>query len=212
MNSTALVDHLIPRFLPKRAKSVRIHFNFEDEGQKMTPDEFWQFCGENRKIRAELTRNGDVIIMPPTGFETGDRNSEINYQLRAWAKADGHGRVIDSSGGYILPNGAVYAPDASWIENSRLNQISEKELARFLPLCPGFVIELRSESDSLKHLREKMAEYIENEARLGWLIDRKLKTVSVYRPGREVEVLKNPTVLSGENVLEGFTFLMEEVW
>ena len=184
--SIALTDSFAPTFIPKRTKLVRLHFEFEDEPNKMTPDEFWEFCSQNRKLRAELTKEGEVIIMPPTGFETSDRNAEIITQLRVWAKKDRNGKVTDSNGGFILPNGATYAPDASWTDKKRLEQFSAVELQKFLPLCPDFVIELRSASDSLKDLREKMEEYIENGARLGWLIDPKNKRVYVYRPNSEV--------------------------
>ncbi|MEO6051052.1 MAG: Uma2 family endonuclease [Pyrinomonadaceae bacterium] len=178
----------------------------------MTPDEFWEFCSQNRKLRAELTKEGEVIIMPPSGFGTGDRNSEINFQLRLWAKKNKGGRVTDSNGGFILPNGATYAPDAAWIKLERIEKFSAKELEKFLPLCPDFVIELRSSSDNLKELQDKMLEYIENGAALGWLIDRKNKRIYVYRADKEVEVLKNPLTVSGEDVLPGFELDMTEVW
>ncbi len=210
--SIALTDSFAPTFIPKRTKLVRLHFEFEDEPNKMTPDEFWEFCSKNRKLRAELTKEGEVIIMPPTGFETSDRNAEIITQLRVWAKKDRNGKVTDSNGGFILPNGATYAPDASWTDKKRLKQFSAVELQKFLPLCPDFVIELRSASDSLKDLREKMEEYIENGARLGWLIDPKNKRVYVYRPNSEVEILKNPTTTSGEDVLKDFELDLTEIW
>lgn len=152
---TALADNLIPKFIPEDTKSVRLHFEFEDETRKMTPDEFWEFCAQNRKVRAELTKDGDVIIMPPTGFETSDKNYEINFQLKLWAKKAKDGIVTDSNGGFILPNGAVYTPDASWTSKKRLEKFSEKEKEKFLPLCPDFVIELRSSSDNLKDLQNK---------------------------------------------------------
>jgi len=212
MNTIAIADDFFPTRFPKRTKSVRLHIEFENEPNKMTPDEFWDFCQENRKLRAELTKEGDVIIMPPTGFETGDKNSEINFQLRLWAKKDKSGRVTDSNGGFILPNSATYAPDASWTDKKRLEKFSAKELKKFLPLCPDFVIELRSESDSLKDLREKMEEYIENGARLGWLIDPKTKQIFVYRSNKKTEVLKNPKTVSGENVLPGFELDLSEIW
>ena len=210
--SIALTDSFAPTFIPKRTKLVRLHFEFEDEPNKMTPDEFWEFCSQNRKLRAELTKEGEVIIMPPTGFETSDRNAEIITQLRVWAKKDRNGKVTDSNGGFILPNGATYAPDASWTDKKRLEQFSAVELQKFLPLCPDFVIELRSASDSLKDLREKMEEYIENGARLGWLIDPKNKRVYVYRPNSEEEILKNSTTTSGEDVLKDFELDLTEIW
>jgi len=212
MNTIAIADDFFPTRFPKRTKSVRLHIEFENEPNKMTPDEFWDFCQENRKLRAELTKDGDVIIMPPTGFETGGRNSEINFQLRLWAKKDKSGRVTDSNGGFVLPNGATYAPDAAWTDKRRIAKFSAEELRKFLPLCPDFVIELRSASDSLKDLREKMEEYIENDVRLGWLIDPKAKKVHVYRPNAKAKILDNPKTVSGEDVLIGFELDLTEIW
>ena len=212
MNTIALAEKFIPTFVPENTKSLRIHFEFEDERRKMTPDEFWDFCAQNRKLRAELTIDGDVIIMPPTGFETGHRNSEINFQLTAWAKKDKTGTVTDSNGAYVLKNGAVYAPDAAWTRKERLERFSAEELKKFLPLCPDFVIELRSESDTLKDLQAKMAEFFESGARLGWLIDPKEKRVHVYRSEAEAEILEAPQSVSGENVLVGFTLDLTEIW
>lgn len=210
--SIALTDSFAPTLVPKRTKSVRLHFELEGEPNKMTPEEFWEFCQENRKIRAELTKEGEVIIMPPTGFETSDSNAEITMQLRLWAKKDKRGRITDSNGGFILPNGATYAPDASWTDKKRLEKFSAEELKKFLTLCPDFVIELRSASDNLKELKAKMEEYIENGARLGWLIDPQAKQVFVYRPGAEAEILKNPKTVSGEDVLKGFELDLTEIW
>lgn len=212
MNTTVLADSFIPKFVPEDTKSLRIHFEFEDDRRKMSADEFWEFCARNRKLRAELTKDGDVIIMPPTGFETSDRNVEIVMQLAIWAKADKSGKVTDSNGGFVLKNGAVYAPDASWTDKKRLEVFSADELKKFLPLCPDFVIELRSESDNLSDLQNKMQEYIENGARRGWLIDPKNKRVSIFRANGEVEILENPKTVSGEDVLVGFELDLTEIW
>ncbi|HEY0459374.1 MAG TPA: Uma2 family endonuclease [Pyrinomonadaceae bacterium] len=212
MNTIALAERFIPTFVPEETKSLRIHFEFEDEHRKMTAEEFWVFCARNRKLRAELTKDGDVIIMPPTGFETSDKNLEILLQLGNWAKRDKSGRVTESNGGFILKNGAVYAPGAAWTSKAQLEKFSAGELKKFLPLCPDFVIELRSESDTLKDLQAKMAEYIENGARLGWLIDPKEKRVHVYRPTSEAEILDNPKSVSGEDVLVGFVLDLTEIW
>jgi Uma2 family endonuclease len=207
-----LANNLIPKYIPKETKSVRLHFEFENDKRKMTTDEFWEFCEENRKVRAELTKEGDVIVMPPTGFQTSDRNSEINFQLKLWNKENKNGKITESNGGFILPNGAIYAPDASWTSNERLEKFTPEEKKKFLPLCPDFVIELRSESDNLSELKNKMAEYIENGAKLGWLIDPKNKEVSVYRANGEIEILENPTKISGEIVLKGFELDLTEIW
>ncbi len=207
-----LANNLIPKYIPEEIKSVRLHFEFKTDKQKMTTDEFWAFCEENRKIRAELTKEGDVIIMPPTGFETSDRNAEINFQLKLWNKENKNGKITESNGGFILPNGAIYAPDASWTSNKRLEKFTAEEKKKFLPLCPDFVIELRSESDNLKELKTKMKEYIENGAKLGWLIDPNKREVSIYRANGEIEILENPTKISGENILQDFELDLSEIW
>lgn len=211
MNTTSIADTFVPTRFPKRMKSVRLHIEFENEPNKMTPEEFWEFCQENRKIRAELTKDGDVIIMPPTGFETSDRNLEILLQLATWTKKDKTGRATESNGGFVLPNGATYAPDAAWTRNERLENFSAEQKKKFLPLCPDFVVELRSSSDSLKDLQEKMIEYIENGAQLGWLVDPQNKQVHIYRANGEIEVLENPQYISGEDVLRDFQLDLTEI-
>lgn len=178
----------------------------------MSPDEFWDFCAENRKIRAELTKEGEVIIMPPTGFETSSKNAQIILQLGSWTRKDKTGTATDSNAGFILPNGATYAPDAAWTSNRRLDEFTDDEKQRFLQLCPDFVIELRSASDTLNSLKKKMQEYIDNGASLGWLIDPKEQKVHIYQPNKAVEILDNPKTVSGEDVLVGFELDMAEIW
>jgi Uma2 family endonuclease len=207
-----LEGDFFPKYVPKSAKSLRLHFEFEDDRQKMSHDEFWEFCQKNPKINAELTKEGDVIIMPPTGWETSDRNSELNFQLRLWAKKDGRGKVSDSNGGFILPNGAICSPDSAWVLKSRLNELPQETLEKFLPLCPDFVVEITSPSDSLKNSQEKMLEYIENGALLGWLIHTKTKQVFIYQPNKEVEVLENPNKVSGNPLLTDFELDLTEIW
>lgn len=179
---------------------------------EVSEDQFFELARINRDLRIERNAKGELIVMPPTGGETGDRNSELNMQLRLWAKRDGGGRTFDSSTGFILPNGAVRSPDTSWVENSRLEALSAEQRERFLPLCPDFVIELLSPSDRLEDLQEKMSEYIENGTRLGWLIDPRERRVHVYRPGAPVRRLDDPEKVSGEAVLPGFALEMGEVW
>lgn len=205
-------ENLVQTYIPNDIRFVRLHFEFEDEKRKMTSDEFWEFCSKNPKLNAELTKEGDVIIMPPTGFETSDRNAELITQLRMWSKKDGRGKVADSNGGFILSNGATRSPDSSWILKSRLEELPKEALEKFLPLCPDFVVEMTSPSDSLSDTQEKMLEYIENGAELGWLIHSKTKQVFIYHPNQEVEILENPTKVSGEPLLTGFELDLTEIW
>lgn len=179
---------------------------------KMTDDQFFDFCQANRDVRIERNSQGEIIVMPPTGWETGNQNSEINFQLRLWSKKDKRGKVAESSGGYVLPNGAVMSPDASWILNETLEKIPPAKRRKFLPLAPDFVIELRSASDSLKKLQEKMEEYIQNGVSLGWLIDVKNKKVHVYKANTETQILENPTEISGEPILKDFVLNVQEIW
>lgn len=174
---------------------------------------FWELCQANRDLRLELTATGDVIIMPPTHSWTGKQNSGLNGQLWAWNDQTGLGIVFDSSTGFTLPNGAVRSPDASWVSSERweaLTEIQQKE--EFSPLSPDFVIELRSSSDSLKKLREKMQEYLDNGVGLGWLIDTTKKQVEIYRLGQDIEILESPTTLLGEDILPGFVLDLNKIW
>ena len=165
---------------------------------------FWNLCRANPDMRLERTSQGELILMTPAGTESGGRNAELSGQLYVWSKASGLGRAFDSSTGYTLRNGAIRAPDASWIDQDRLDAMFPEELERFAHICPDFVAELRSRTDSLRVVREKMAEYRSQGARLGWLIDPKRKVVEIFRPRRRVERLSKPTTLSGEDVLPGF--------
>jgi Uma2 family endonuclease len=179
---------------------------------ELTDDQFFEFCQINRDLRIERTAQGELVIMPPTGWKTGDRNAEIGMQLRLWSKHDGTGIATGSSAGFTLPNGATRAPDAAWIERSRLTEITEDQKEKFLPLCPDFVIELRSPTDSLPVVQAKMQEYIDNGARLGWLIDPIQRRVYMYRPQAPVEVLERPETLAGDPVLPGFILDLHEIW
>jgi Uma2 family endonuclease len=179
---------------------------------QLTDEQFFQLCQDNRDYKFERSAKGEIIIMPPTGGGTGNRNAGITAQLWLWNEQHKLGTVFDSSTGFKLPNGADRSPDASWIELSRWNSLTEEEKERFIPLCPDFVIELLSPTDRLKIAREKMQEYIENGASLGWLINRKSQQVEIYRQGREVEILDSPNTLSGENILPGFVLNLESIW
>jgi len=178
----------------------------------LTDEQFFQLCQNNRDLKFERTATGEVIIMPPTGSETSERNAELTYQLRAWSRQNQLGKSFDSSGGFKLPNGAERSPDASWVQMERWNALTPVEKERFAPLCPDFVVELMSRSDSTEKTRAKMREYIDNGARLGWLINRQQQQVEIYHPNGEVEILQCPQILSGEDVLPGFVLDLAEIW
>lgn len=179
---------------------------------RLTDEQFYQLCQDNEDLRLELTAEGELIIMPPTGGTTGARNSRINYQIAGWAIKDGTGLSFDSSTMFILPNGAKRSPDGSWVSRERWDALSQEERDKFAPLCPDFVLELRSPSDSLSFLQDKMDEYISNGAGLGFLLDPKAKRVYVYRPGQPVESLDNPRTVSGDPVLPGFVLDLKDIW
>lgn len=179
---------------------------------QLTDEQFFQLCQVNENLRFERTATGELIIMPPAGGETGNRNGRLTQQLFNWTDADGTGIAFDSSTGFKLPNGANRSPDAAWVKLERWNALTQQQKERFLPLCPDFVIELLSPSDTLKVTQEKMKEYRDNRTRLGWLINRKSRQVEIYRQGKEVEVLESPVSLSGENVLPGFVLNLEFIW
>lgn len=180
--------------------------------ESMTTEQFYEFCLANRDLRIERTANGEVIVMPPAFSDTGNRNLKIAQQVGNWADRDGTGETFDSSAGFTLPNGATRSPDVSWIKLERWNALTENQKASFAPICPDFVIELRSQSDTLKGLQAKMQEYIANGVLLGWLIDRQNQKVYIYRPNREAEVLDNPETVSGEPELPGFVLQMAKIW
>jgi Uma2 family endonuclease len=194
-----------------QTESTPLTVNFPSLVQ-MTNEQFYEFCQANGDLRIERTANGEVIIMPPAFSDTGNRNFNIAAQLGYWTEQDGTGIGFDSSAGFTLPNGAMRSPDASWIELERWNILTDAQKASFAPICPSFVIELRSSSDRLSKLQEKMQEYIDNGASLGWLIDRQNRKVYIYRPNREVEILENPEAVSGNPELPGFILRMIKIW
>ncbi len=179
---------------------------------KLTREQFYQLCKENPDLKLERNTQGELIIMPPTGGETGKRNSTINAQIWFWNDQNQLGEVFDSSTGFTLPSGADRSPDVSWVEKSRWEALSPEQREKFIPLCPDFVIEIMSPSDTLKKLQDKMEEYMQNGCRLGWLINRKSQEVEIYRPGQDVEVLKLPSTLSGEDILPGFVLNLQKIW
>ncbi len=178
----------------------------------LTNEQFYKICQDNRDLRFEKNAKGYLIIMSPAGDETSYRNGRLTQQLFNWSDQDKTGIPFDSSAGFMLPNGAIRSPDAAWITLEKWNKIDPSRREKFGPICPDFLIELRSPSDSLKSLQEKMREYIENGTKLGWLINRKDQQVEVYRPGKKVEILDHPTTLSGEDVLPNFVLNLELIW
>jgi Uma2 family endonuclease len=178
----------------------------------MNDHEFFAFCQLNQDLRLERTSDGDLIIMPPTGGVTGKRNFMLIALFGRWVEKDGTGVGFDSSTGFILPNGAKRSPDLAWIKKSRWEMLTEEEREEFPPLCPDFVVEVRSRSDALDALQSKMEEYLENGAQLGWLIDPEERNVYVYLRGQKVRILANPETVSGEPVLPGFLLTLERIW
>jgi Uma2 family endonuclease len=178
---------------------------------RLTDDQFYRLCSDNRDLRIEMTAQGELIVMSPTKPEIGRKNAIITARLVVWAERDGTGVSFDSSSEFTLPNGAKRSPDASWIPKSRWNQFTEEEKNQFTKVCPDFVIELRSASDRVRDLQTKMEEYIGNGSRLGWLIDPIDNRATIYRPGQSPETIANPTIISGDPVLSGFLFDFREI-
>ena len=188
----------------------RLVLNFR--ALNMTDDQFLRFCADNGDLRMEFSASKELIVMPPAGGMTSGRNSDLTADLTVWTRQDGTGKAFDSSGGFRLPNGAIRSPDASWVLLSRWEALAESQQIRFPPLCPDFVIELRSPSDSLSDTQAKMVEYMENGARLGWLLDPQGRQVHIYRPGQDVELLDEPDSVSGDPELPGFVLELARIW
>ncbi len=178
----------------------------------VTHEQFVQLALANRDLQLERTATGELIVMAPTGSDTGYRNLDLEGQLWLWNRQTKLGKAFNSSTGFHLPNGSDRSPDAAWVRQDRWDALTPDQQAGFAPICPDFVLELRSKNDNMEPLRAKMREYMENGARLGWLIDRKNKKVEIYRQGQDVEILDNPVTLSGEDVLPGLVLDLTEVW
>jgi Uma2 family endonuclease len=193
--------------------SLAIALNIPDSlTLQVSPEQFLDLALANRDLQLERTAEGELIIMPPTGSYTGKSNFDVAGQLWFWNRQTKLGEAFDSSTGFSLPNGANRSPDVAWVTKAKWSALTVEQQESFAPICPDFVLELRSKTDSLEKLQAKMREYIENGASLGWLIDRKNQRVEIYRPGRNVEVIDNPLSLSGEDVLPGFVLDLTEVW
>lgn len=179
---------------------------------ELSDDQLFELCALNPELRIERTSQGDLVVMSPTGGETSDRNAQVTVQLSLWARSEGCGRAFDSSAGFLLPNGAMRSPDAAWVELTRLATIPPEQRKRFLPLCPTFVVEICSPSDSFVALEAKLEEFIANGTHLGWLIDPEERRVVVFRPGAAVEMLERPREVSGDPELPGFVLELDEIW
>jgi Uma2 family endonuclease len=179
---------------------------------ELSDEQFYQLCQKNPDIKFERNAKGELLIMSPTGGETGNHNSEINADFVIWNRQTKLGKVFDSSTGFKLPNGADRSPDVAWIKQERWDALTPEQKEKFPPIAPDFVLEFMSASDDLRKTQEKMQEYMENQVKLGWLIDRKTYRVEIYRLGKEVEVLESPTKLSGEDVLPGFILNLQTVF
>ncbi|KAF3888700.1 MULTISPECIES: Uma2 family endonuclease [Nostocales] len=179
---------------------------------ELTDEQFYLLCRKNPDVKFERNTRGELIIMAPTGGETGNYNVEMAADFVFWNRQTKLGKVFDSSTGFKLPNGADRSPDVTWIKKERWDSLTPEQREKFPPISPDFVLELMSPSDTLEQVQEKMQEYMENQVKLGWLIDRKKRRVEIYRLGKEVEILESPTELSGEDILPGFVLNLESIW
>jgi Uma2 family endonuclease len=179
---------------------------------KLTREQFYELCAANPELKLERNANGELVIMSPTGGETGTWNSDITIDLGIWNRQTATGKTFDSSTGFSLPRGSDRSPDAAWIPIEKWNALTTAQRKKFLPLCPDFVIELLSPTDSWIKGLAKMQEYQDNGCRLGWLIDPESKRVAIFRLGQPIEILEAPVSLSGEDVLLGFVLNLENIW
>ena len=189
--------------------SIALQFNGNLE---MSEDEFFDFCQLNKELRIERNALGEISILSPTGLNSGERELELQRQLGNWAREYDHGIAYGSSTGFTLSNGAVRSPNAAWVSHLRLKKMTASQLDKFAPVCPEFVIELKSASDQIGVLKAKMQEYMENGVLLGLLIIAEKKLVYKYQPKKPVQELKNKQKISCEPVLPGFELLVKEIW
>jgi len=184
----------------------------------ITDEQFYQLCLHNPDTKFERNADGEIIVMSPTGGETGKRNTDLIIQIGLWNRQTGLGEVFDSSTGYKLPSGANRSPDVSWVKKERWDELTREQRQKFIPLAPDFVLELMSPIDYLINTQEKMREYRDNGVLLGWLINPEARQVEIYttrvqcRSGQDVELLKSPNTLSGEDTLPGFVLDLTNIW
>jgi Uma2 family endonuclease len=179
---------------------------------ELTDEQFYHLCRVNPDVKFERNAQREIIIMSPTGGETGKRNAKLTTRFCVWNEQTNLGEVFDSSTCFRLPNGADRSPDVSWIQKERWERLTSEQKEKFPPIAPDFVLELMSPTDSLKETQDKMKEYMDNQVRLGWLMNRKSRRVEIYRQGKPVEVLSNPSQLLGEDVLPGFVLDLQMIW
>jgi Uma2 family endonuclease len=186
---------------------VRLRFD-----RPMTDDELMRFCAENDPYKVERDVNGELIVMSPSGSEGGGVDTDVTVELSLWARQDGRGKVFGTSAGFTLPDGSMRAADAHWASWERWNALSAAQRKTFAPICPEFVVEVRSEKDRFAPLREKMQAWIANGAELAWLVDPSRKAVEIYRPGCEAEVVEGGSVVEGEGPVAGFVLELGNIW
>ena len=186
-------------------------FRFRPE-TPMSDEELMRFCAANDFLRVERDANGEILVMTPAGNNTGRKNAYLIQVLGAWSDADGRGYAFDSNTGFTLPDGSMRSPDAAWIQAVRWDALSALDKERFSPICPDFIVELRSPSDNLAELQAKMEQWIANGAQAAWLIDPERQVVAVYRPGDEPEIHHHPTSVQGHGVIAGFELVMTRIW
>ncbi len=186
---------------------VRLRFE-----RPLTDDELLRFCAANALLRIERDVNGEIILMTPTGFEGGGIEGDVYGELRNWALQDGRGKAYGPNAGVTLPDGSMRAADASWVSWQRVKSLGEAQRKTFAPICPEFVIEVRSETDRLSSVREKMQMWLANGCELGWLVDPARKAVEIYRPGQQPEVQEGQAAAYGEGPVTGFVLELGSIW
>ncbi len=195
--------------LPQQGVPVRLWF---DSGKGLSDQAYLAFCRANPDLRLERTAEGEIVIMPPAGYESSYRSLKVAAQLDRWAEKDGRGKATDSSAEFMLADGSALSPDAAWVSNESLRRISKQQRKEFLPLCPEFVVEVMSPSDRLKQAKEKMEQWISNGVQLAWLIDGDAETVYIYRKNRPMKTRRGIVELAGEGPVEGFVLQLRSIW
>jgi Uma2 family endonuclease len=195
--------------LPALAAPVRLHF---DGASRLSDKDYLAFCQANPDLRVERTAEGEIVIVPPAGYESSYRNNKVSAQLERWAEKDGRGTASDSSAGFLLPDGSAMSPDAAWVSNESLSKLTREQRREFPPLCPEFVVEVMSPGDRLKRAKAKMEAWIANGAQLGWLIDGDSETVYVYRPDQPAATHRHVSKIAGEGPVRGFTLQLRGIW